>query len=156
MTNPTADQPQQESETARRVRWSTTATEAYTALYSLYEELRATGHAYAWSAAYEASGQAGVLLAELRTLLNTPDPDSPEQQAADTHAVLRARADQVYALLEDMETALTTGDTATFARVLSPVARLGEDAYQLKELVALSRDQLGKPRPTQEAPCPGQ
>lgn len=66
MTNP------DESDTARLVRWSTTATEAYTALYGLYEEMRESGHAYAWSAAYEASGQAGMVLAEVRELLDQP------------------------------------------------------------------------------------
>jgi hypothetical protein len=80
MTNP--DRP--ESETERRVRWSTTATEAYTALYALYEELRESGHAYAWATAYEASGAAGMLLADLRELLNerTIPPTHPATQEA--------------------------------------------------------------------------
>lgn len=84
---PLDPEPRVESETERRVRWSATATEAYTTLYQLYEELRESGHAYAWATAYEASGTAGMLLADLRELLNertvpptqepTPEPKAP-------------------------------------------------------------------------------
>lgn len=76
--------PADESETERRVRWSTAATEAYTGLYQLYEELRESGHAYAWSTAYEAAGMAGMLLADLRDLLNerTVPPTQPPTQEA--------------------------------------------------------------------------
>jgi hypothetical protein len=69
-----------ESYTARRVRWSTAATEAYTQLYTLYEELRETGEAYAWSAAYEASALAGQLLEELRALLRRDGTIPPTQE----------------------------------------------------------------------------
>lgn len=86
MTNPLEEPPREpESETQRRVRWSTTATEAYTALYQLYEELRESGHAYAWSSAYEASGHAGMLLAEVRELLDertVPPTQEPTQEPA--------------------------------------------------------------------------
>ena len=54
-----------ESRTAQLVRLRATAVEAYTALYQVYEELRDLGLPFAWSAAYEASGSAGILLAQL-------------------------------------------------------------------------------------------
>lgn len=86
MTNPAPDDTP-ESETQRRVRWSTTATEAYTMLYALYEELRDSGHAYAWCTAYEASGQAGMLLADLRELLNERTIPPTQEPTQETPAV---------------------------------------------------------------------
>lgn len=84
MTNPDNpdNRPQPESETVRRVRWRTTATEAYTQLHQVYEELRESGHAYAWASAYEAAAMAGMLLADLGDLLNdrTVRPTPPPTQ----------------------------------------------------------------------------
>lgn len=87
---------QPESETARLVRWSATATEAYTQLYTLYEQLRETGHAYAWSAAHEASALAGMLLAEVRTLLNHRQtlPPTPESGREPTPPLPPCRSTQ--------------------------------------------------------------
>lgn len=82
-----------ESETARRVRWSTMATEAYTALYALYEELRESGHAYAWSSAYEASGAAGTLLSEVRELVGERTiPPTQEPPASPCHTTQHCAA----------------------------------------------------------------
>jgi hypothetical protein len=152
MTNPTTEMSRPESEAERRVRWSTTATEAYTALHTLYEELRATGHAYAWSAAYEASGQAGVLLTELRALVVPQPPQRPEQ----TLAELRAHGAQVYALLTGMEETITAEHPPAFGRALPAVSRLAEEAFHLKGLLAMEPAQLATPRPTQEPPCPAE
>lgn len=86
---PTLDpEPRAESETERRVRWSTTATEAYTTLYALYEELRESGHAYAWATAYEASGLAGMLVADVRDLLGERTVP-PTQEPTPVHAPCR-------------------------------------------------------------------
>lgn len=75
-----------ESETQKLVRLRTTATEAYTALHAVYEELRESGHAFAWATAYEASRVAGMLLADLGDVLNDRQslPPTPQPTPAPT------------------------------------------------------------------------
>lgn len=70
---------QSESRTAQLVRLRATTVQAHTALCQVYEELRQGGDAFAWSAAYEASGATAMLLLDLSELLGertpTPAPD---------------------------------------------------------------------------------
>jgi len=72
------EQEKPESQTARLVRLRATTVEAYTQVHSVYEELRESGHAYAWSTAYAASGMTGILMTELGELLDERTPPTQE------------------------------------------------------------------------------
>lgn len=163
MTNPPEPPAREpESETAQLVRLRIGATEAYTLLYQVYAELRATGHAFAWSTAYEASGHAGELLVELGKLLNHPPTQEPTPSAAPCYTTQHCAALGWCHRCEPATREAVTHVVKAVAAMGFGPSRAG-DAYDAVMEVLRGKPNTGRlpvlqipagPDPDQGEPCP--